>query len=49
MDPRAVGMWDMATLSVTEPASWALDVDEAGPYGEVSFRLYICAHNLPYL
>jgi len=33
MDPRAVGMWDMSPMSVTEPAVWALDAEEAGSNG----------------
>ena len=34
MDPRAIGMWDMAALNATEEAVWALDADEAGTYGK---------------
>jgi broad specificity phosphatase PhoE len=35
MDPRAVGKWDMLTLSSTEAAVWAMDTDEAGAEGRV--------------
>jgi broad specificity phosphatase PhoE len=35
MDPRAVGKWDMLTLSSTEAAVWAMDADEAGAEGRV--------------
>lgn len=31
--PRAIGGWDFAALNSTEEAVWALDADEAGPYG----------------
>jgi len=33
LDPRAVGYWDMSPRNTTEAAVWAMDVDEAGPYG----------------
>lgn len=33
MDPRAIGGWDFAALNTTEEAVWALDADEAGPFG----------------
>lgn len=29
LDPRAIGQWNKQPLSTTEPAVWALDVDEA--------------------
>jgi broad specificity phosphatase PhoE len=35
MDPRAVGKWDMLTLSSTEAAVWAMDAAEAGAEGRV--------------
>ncbi|KAL9186147.1 hypothetical protein ACHAXT_005385 [Thalassiosira profunda] len=34
MDPRAIGGWDGSALNATEEAVWALDFDEAGPYGK---------------
>ena len=33
LDPRAIGKWDMFTLSTTEPAVFAMDYDEAGEDG----------------
>ena len=36
MDPRAIGKWDMLPLETTKSAVWAMDVQEAGNYGEVS-------------
>jgi len=33
MDPRAIGQWDMLSKHDTEPAVWAMDVDEAGEMG----------------
>ena len=33
LDPRAVGAWDMTDKSLTVPAIWALDADEAGRDG----------------
>ena len=33
-DCRAIGAWDFAAKNATEKAVWAMDVDEAGPYGK---------------
>ena len=38
LDPRAVGIFDGMPLRTTEEAVWALDVDQAGPNGQVSKR-----------
>lgn len=34
LDPRGIGGWDMRSRSATQPAVWAMDEDEAGPYGK---------------
>lgn len=36
LDPRAIGQWDKLPLSTTQPAVWALDVDEGQYDGRVS-------------
>jgi broad specificity phosphatase PhoE len=33
MDPRGIGKWDMLNRADSLPAVWAMDADEAGPYG----------------
>ena len=33
LDARGVGKWDMQNRTDTQSAVWAMDVDEAGPYG----------------
>ncbi len=47
LDPRAIGKWDMLPLATTQSAVWAMDMNEAGKYGEVSYcgiMLYIKVH-----
>jgi broad specificity phosphatase PhoE len=34
MDPRAIGKWDMMSLSQTQPAVFAMDASQAGLYGK---------------
>jgi hypothetical protein len=33
LDPRGVGKWEMVNRADVLPAVWAMDVDDAGPYG----------------
>jgi len=40
MDPRGIGAWNMSPLSTTEEAIWAMDKDEAGDEGRVSYFIF---------